>query len=54
VTFRDADDLREKVAYYLSHDVEREAIAHCAQEYVYQHHTYDQRMARVEALLTAL
>jgi spore maturation protein CgeB len=54
VTFRDVDDLRDKVAYYLVHDAEREAIARCAQEHVYQHHTYDQRMERVETLLAAL
>jgi spore maturation protein CgeB len=54
VTYRDNDDLRQKVAYYLAHDAEREAITRRAQEHVYAHHTYDQRMARVEELVANL
>jgi spore maturation protein CgeB len=54
VTYHDIDDLRQKVAYYLSHDAEREAIAARAQAHVYAHHTYDQRMARVEELIARL
>jgi len=54
VTFRNMDDLRAKVDYYLKHNDEREAIARRAQEHVYQHHTYDQRMARVEDLMASL
>jgi spore maturation protein CgeB len=54
VTFREADDLREKVAYYLSHEAEREAIARRAREHVYAHHTYDERIARIEALIAEL
>jgi spore maturation protein CgeB len=51
VTFKDMDDLREKAAYYLSHDAERQAIAQRAQTHVYQHHNYDQRVAQLEKLL---
>ena len=51
VLFQNAADLQEKVAYYLAHDAEREGIAKAAREHVLQHHTYDQRMAQVEALL---
>ncbi len=54
VTFHDTDDLREKVAHYLTHDTEREALARRAQKHVYTHHTYDQRMARVEELIASL
>lgn len=54
VTFKDLDDLRTKVAYYLTHEAEREAIARRAQEHVYAHHTYDQRIARVEELVADL
>jgi spore maturation protein CgeB len=51
VTFRDLDDLRAKAAYYLNHEAERERITKAAQAHVYAHHTYDQRMARVEELI---
>ena len=54
VTFRDLDDLREKAAYYLTHDDEREAIARRAQAHVYQHHNYNHRVAQLEALLASL
>jgi glycosyltransferase involved in cell wall biosynthesis len=51
VTFRDLDDLRAKVTHYLAHAAERERIVQQAQAHVYAHHTYDQRAARLEALL---
>jgi spore maturation protein CgeB len=54
ITYSDHDDLRDKVAYYLSHDAERESIARRAQEHVYAHHTYEQRLDRLEALLAEL
>jgi hypothetical protein len=54
VTFHDLDDLRTKVTYYLEHADEREAITQRAQAHVYQVHTYDQRMARVEELIASL
>jgi spore maturation protein CgeB len=54
VTFRDFDDLRAKVAYYLKHDDETQVMTQRAQAHVYQHHTYDQRMARLEVLLAQL
>lgn len=49
--YRHEDDLRAKVAYYLSHDAERQAIAQRARAHVYAHHTYDHRAAQVENLL---
>jgi spore maturation protein CgeB len=54
VTFADLDDLREKVSYYLAHDDERERIAQQAQAHVYQHHTYDRRIAQAEKLIEEL
>jgi spore maturation protein CgeB len=54
VTYTDADDLRAKVAYYLGHNAEREAVARRAREHVYSQHTYAQRMARVETLIAGL
>ncbi len=54
VTYTDETDLRAKVAYYLAHADEREAIARRAREHVYAHHTYDQRMVRVETLMQEL
>ncbi len=51
ILFDTLDDLCTKARYYLDHDAEREALAGRAREYVYAHHTYDQRMARFESLL---
>ena len=51
VTYRDLDHLRELVRTYLDHDDERQRIAAAGQAHVYAHHTYDQRMARLLALL---
>lgn len=54
VTFSDLDDLRAKVAHYLSHDDDRARIAAAAQRHVYAHHTYQQRVATLMARLAAL
>lgn len=54
ITYRDAADLREKTAYYLRHDAEREAMARRAREHVCAHHTYDQRVQQFERLLAEL
>jgi spore maturation protein CgeB len=51
VTYRDPGELRERVAYYLSHPDERERIAAAGQAHVYARHTYEQRMARLIELL---
>jgi len=54
VLFRDFDDLREKVRYYLDHDAERQKIVADARHHVLTHHTYDMRLAQVETLLAGL
>jgi spore maturation protein CgeB len=51
ITYHDLDDLRAKVAYYLAHDAEREAVARRGRDHVYAHHTYDQRVTALAALL---
>lgn len=51
VMFDDIQDLQDKVAYYLAHDTERQAIADAAREHVLQHHTYEQRIQHLESVL---
>ncbi len=54
LTYHDSDDLRAKVGYYLQHEDERSAIAQRGREHVYRHHTYEQRVDRLEALLSEI
>lgn len=54
LTYQDEDDLRQKVAYYLAHDEERQTAAQRAQAHVYAHHTYDVRAAQFETLVETL
>ncbi|MCA0454186.1 MAG: glycosyltransferase [Chloroflexi bacterium] len=54
ITYNDLDDLRAKVHYYLDHDTEREHIVQRAREHVYTHHTYTQRVERLEALVSSI
>ena len=49
--WRDLKELREKLAYYLSHDKERREIARRGHEQFLRHHTY---AARVQELLKCL
>ena len=53
LTFRDEADLRDKVAWFLAHDDEREEMARRARQHVLAHHRYDQRVERIEALLAS-
>jgi hypothetical protein len=50
-TYSTLDELRERVAWYLTHDAEREDAARRAQAHVYAHHTYDHRVAKFEAIV---
>lgn len=54
VTYRDPDHLRELVQYYLTHEDERAQIAAAGQAHAHAHHTYDQRMARLMALVNEI
>jgi hypothetical protein len=46
-SFETLDELEDKVAYYLSHDDERERIARDGHEWALSHHTYDHRAAQI-------
>jgi spore maturation protein CgeB len=48
VIYRSMDDLREKVRYYLAHPEARQRIAAAARQHVLEHHTYEQRLDRLE------
>lgn len=48
VIYRDDDDLRAKVTYYLAHDAERLQIAAAARAHVLTHHTYAQRVSALQ------
>lgn len=49
--YRDPADLRQLVGHYLAHPDERRRIAAAGQAHVHRHHTYDERMARLTALI---
>ncbi|MFN8449544.1 MAG: glycosyltransferase [Anaerolineae bacterium] len=51
ILYNNADDLRQQVAYYLSHDAERQTLAARARAHVYAEHTYDRRAERLDQLL---
>jgi GT2 family glycosyltransferase/tetratricopeptide (TPR) repeat protein len=53
VTYRNADELLAKVAYYLKHEEEREAIAAAGRAEVLARHTYRHRMERLLAEVDA-
>ena len=47
VTYKDEDDLKKKVKYYLEHPEEREAIARAGYQRVKKNHTLTDRMKRI-------
>ncbi len=52
VTFETIAELKEKVAYYLSHDDEREEIALRSYERAHKEHTYEQRLKTIMSLVS--
>jgi len=50
VIYRNLDELKEKVQYYLDHPEERQRIADAARKHVLEHHTYEQRLRQLEAI----
>jgi hypothetical protein len=53
VTYRDDNDLLDKIAYYLAHDAERATLALAGQSRTRQQHTYTHRMSSLLAAVTA-
>jgi len=51
VTYADADECVEKIAYYLAHDEERKEIAQAGQRRTLSEHTYGRRMAELADML---
>jgi spore maturation protein CgeB len=52
VAYSDADDLVDKIGYYLAHDEERERIARAGQARTLREHTYLRRMRELEQILS--
>ncbi|MCA9913141.1 MAG: glycosyltransferase [Anaerolineae bacterium] len=52
VMYESLDDLREKAAYYLAHDEERERISAAGRAHVLAHHTSEQRLDALETWLS--
>jgi hypothetical protein len=53
VAYESADDLIEKVRYYLSHEEERAKIARAGQQRTLAEHTYGSRMQELERIVEA-
>jgi spore maturation protein CgeB len=51
VTYRDLDELADKVAYYLKHPDERKAIVRRAQRRIAAHHTHRNRLESLDTYL---
>lgn len=54
VTYQDADDLVEKITYYLDDDVVRRQIAAAGRELVLARHTYQHRMQQIRETVESL
>ena len=47
IVFKDLEDLKQKISYYLNHPAERERIAENARKRVLKEHTYERRMCEM-------
>lgn len=54
VIYRDIDDLREKVAYYLDHPEECQKIAKAARQHALENHTYEKRLIHLLEIVERL
>lgn len=52
-TYRDEDELVEKIGHYLSRDDDRDAIARAGQERTLREHTYERRMQELAYILAS-
>lgn len=50
-TFKNQNDLREKIDYYLSHEDERQAIADAGYNLIHSRHTYDHMVEDIKKLI---
>jgi spore maturation protein CgeB len=51
ICYRDGEDLKEKVDYFLKHPQEREIIANKARLRAYRDHTYEKRMSSIISII---
>lgn len=54
VIYRNLSELEDKVTYYLQHDIERKHIAINGFDTICKHHTYQQRVSSILAIITNL
>jgi spore maturation protein CgeB len=54
VAYEDTNDLVEKIHFFLSHEEERERIAHAGQQRTLHDHTYLERMSELAVILAGL
>jgi len=53
VIYQDDEDMLKKIAYYLAHEEEREAIARAGQRRILREHTYAHRMTKMVEMVSS-
>jgi spore maturation protein CgeB len=51
ITYKDVNELDEKIKYYLSHEIEREEIAKAGFEHVKNNHSFDVRVKQLMKII---